>query len=221
MLWTVNSYSRLDWIEVYRLTIQDSLYSEWADHYIAYGALKKQIKGALPWNDTAEAKFIQSLRDELTKCESFQRDKAEELMRKITALEKEVVGLVEEQSRQDAEEDDEEDEGVGAAGANGQSHRDVERNHQRTHRDEDAGSDDDDDGDDEDGDDSSVGDIEERFRELEDEVAVLVADVHDLALFTKLNFTGFQKIVKKHDVSILLLLLVCCRERISPRPHHR
>ena len=44
--------------------------------------------------------------------------------------------------------------------------------------------------------------LEEKFRELEEEVAVLVADVHDLSLFTKLNFTGFVKIVKKHDVSV-------------------
>lgn len=27
----------------------------------------------------------------------------------------------------------------------------------------------------------------------------MIADVHDLALYTKLNFTGFMKIVKKHD----------------------
>lgn len=40
---------------------------------------------------------------------------------------------------------------------------------------------------------NSVGD---RFRRLEEEVATLVADVHDLALYTKLNFTGFIKIVK-------------------------
>ena len=33
------------------------------------------------------------------------------------------------------------------------------------------------------------------------QVATLVADVHDLALFTKLNITGFMKILKKHDVS--------------------
>ena len=31
---------------------------------------------------------------------------------------------------------------------------------------------------------------------LQEQVAVLVADVHDLALYTKLNFTGFIKIVK-------------------------
>lgn len=51
-------------------------------------------------------------------------------------------------------------------------------------------------------DDSSGYDLtrfEERFKELEDDLAVLVADVHDLANYTKLNYTGFIKIVKKHD----------------------
>jgi hypothetical protein len=42
--------------------------------------------------------------------------------------------------------------------------------------------------------------LEDRFVALEDDVATLVADVHDLALFTKLNITGFMKILKKHDV---------------------
>ena len=28
-----------------------------------------------------------------------------------------------------------------------------------------------------------------------------IADVHDLAKFTQLNYTGFQKIIKKHDAS--------------------
>lgn len=53
-------------------------------------------------------------------------------------------------------------------------------------------------------DDGEVSDIsdsnDDKFRELEEEVAILVADVHDLALYSKLNFTGFMKIVKKHDV---------------------
>lgn len=40
---------------------------------------------------------------------------------------------------------------------------------------------------------------EERFLELEERLAIIIADVHDLALFTKLNYTGFHKIVKKHD----------------------
>lgn len=39
-------------------------------------------------------------------------------------------------------------------------------------------------------------DEDEKFRELEEEVATLVADVHDLALYSKLNFTGFMKIDK-------------------------
>lgn len=109
-------------------------------------------------------------------------------MRKIEALEKEVFAFVQEQAEHEGEERDAGDE-----------ERDV-----RSHRDDDGGSDDegDEEGDDEDGG-SGMGEdeVEDRFREFEDEVAVLVADVHDLALFTKLNFTGFQKIVKKHDVS--------------------
>lgn len=38
--------------------------------------------------------------------------------------------------------------------------------------------------------------FEDRFHGLEEEVATLVADVHDLALYTKLNITGFMKILK-------------------------
>lgn len=40
---------------------------------------------------------------------------------------------------------------------------------------------------------------EEHFKELEDELSSIVADVHDLSKYTQLNYTGFQKIVKKHD----------------------
>jgi SPX domain protein involved in polyphosphate accumulation len=50
--------------------------------------------------------------------------------------------------------------------------------------------------------DSDTDDVdayEERFLDLEERLAVIIADVHDLALFTKLNYTGFHKIVKKHD----------------------
>jgi SPX domain protein involved in polyphosphate accumulation len=42
----------------------------------------------------------------------------------------------------------------------------------------------------------SEASYDEKFKDLEEEVATLVADVHDLALYTKLNFTGFVKIVK-------------------------
>ena len=110
-------------------------------------------------------------------------------MVKIDDLEKEVLGLVEKASE---EEDDEEE------GGTKRTPGDMERNVNEDDHDQDGGSDDEDDDDDEST--LSVGGIEERFRELEEEVSVLVADVHDLALFTKLNFTGFVKIVKKHDV---------------------
>lgn len=44
--------------------------------------------------------------------------------------------------------------------------------------------------------DESYDALEARFHGLEEEVAILVADVHDLALYTKLNVTGFMKILK-------------------------
>lgn len=40
------------------------------------------------------------------------------------------------------------------------------------------------------------------FLELELILSDIIADVHDLAKFTQLNYTGFQKIIKKHDVGI-------------------
>ena len=47
-----------------------------------------------------------------------------------------------------------------------------------------------------DSEDESYDALEDRFHGLEEEVAILVADVHDLALYTKLNITGFMKILK-------------------------
>jgi len=42
--------------------------------------------------------------------------------------------------------------------------------------------------------------FEEDFDLLEEDLSDIIADVHDLAKFTQLNYTGFQKIIKKHDV---------------------
>lgn len=41
---------------------------------------------------------------------------------------------------------------------------------------------------------------EEDFNLLEEDLSDIIADVHDVAKFTQLNYTGFQKIIKKHDV---------------------
>ena len=44
------------------------------------------------------------------------------------------------------------------------------------------------------------GPTEVDFLLLEQDLSEIIADVHDLAQFTQLNYTGFQKIIKKHDV---------------------
>ncbi|KAI0974322.1 vacuolar transporter chaperone 4 [Xylaria arbuscula] len=43
------------------------------------------------------------------------------------------------------------------------------------------------------------GPSEEEFVLLEDDLSDIIADVHDLAKFVQLNYTGFYKIIKKHD----------------------
>jgi len=49
---------------------------------------------------------------------------------------------------------------------------------------------------------------EEDFLLLEEDLSDIIADVYDLAKFTQLNYTGFQKIIKKHDVSICFARLL-------------
>lgn len=46
------------------------------------------------------------------------------------------------------------------------------------------------------------GPSEEEFILLEEDLSDIIADVHDLAKFVQLNYTGFSKIIKKHDVSM-------------------
>jgi DNA replication licensing factor MCM4 len=48
------------------------------------------------------------------------------------------------------------------------------------------------------------GPTEEEFMMLEADLSDIIADVHDLAKFVQINYTGFQKIIKKHDVSYSL-----------------
>lgn len=55
------------------------------------------------------------------------------------------------------------------------------------------------------GDAGGLGEIvptDDDFMLLEEDLSDVIADVHDLAKFTQLNYTGFQKIIKKHDVGI-------------------
>jgi hypothetical protein len=86
--------------------------------------------------------------------------------------------------------------------ASAPDNEDPEADRKRDALHQDGGSDDDDTDDEGDtlgtDDDStqSLDALEEQFRFLEEEVATLVADVHDLALYTKLNITGFMKILK-------------------------
>lgn len=60
--------------------------------------------------------------------------------------------------------------------------------------------------------------LEQDFDELEEELSDIIADVHDLAKFTRLNYTGFQKILKKHDKTTKFALRPIFQVRLNAKP---
>ncbi|OAL33710.1 hypothetical protein AYO20_07048 [Fonsecaea nubica] len=60
--------------------------------------------------------------------------------------------------------------------------------------------------------------LENDFDLLEADLSDIIADVHDLAKFTQLNYTGFQKIIKKHDKQTELILRPSFATRLKAKP---
>ena len=60
--------------------------------------------------------------------------------------------------------------------------------------------------------------LENDFDLLEADLSDIIADVHDLAKFTQLNYTGFQKIIKKHDKQTQLILRPSFSTRLKAKP---
>ncbi|RMD44053.1 hypothetical protein DV735_g1097, partial [Chaetothyriales sp. CBS 134920] len=61
-------------------------------------------------------------------------------------------------------------------------------------------------------------DLEDDFELLEADVSDVIADVHDLAKYTQLNYTGFQKIIKKHDKQTGIYLRPTFSTRLKAKP---
>jgi SPX domain protein involved in polyphosphate accumulation len=59
---------------------------------------------------------------------------------------------------------------------------------------------------------------EDEYLLLEEDLSDVIADVHDLAKFTQLNYTGFQKIIKKHDKQTNWHLKPVFAARLRARP---
>lgn len=169
--------------------ISHDLYNEWRPFYINYNQLKRELKARTTsrgWTDVDEREFTAMLEQELDKIHDFQKTKTAELSTRIKDAERAVKRLVITEYTEGHH-------------AHASTSTDPERQQRQPMAHQDAGSDDDDDTDDEGSDAMSIDALEDQFLVLEEEVATLVADVHDLALYTKLNITGFMKILKKHD----------------------
>ncbi|KAF1919330.1 VTC domain-containing protein [Ampelomyces quisqualis] len=148
--------------------LKQSLNKEWVFYYIDYDSLKDALRVHHVWDETSEKSFIEQLEKELDKVYTFQRVKAEEIIRRIASSEKEVG------------------EAVGRA------------------QEQPAGQ--------------ALDAVEDDFDLLEEDLSDIIADVHDLAKFTQLNYTGFQKIIKKHDKSTGWFLKPVFAARLKSKP---
>ena len=158
--------------------LRTSLLKDYYYYYISYDELKDALKTPYeieptaqkphpkrtPWTEDDEKAFVSQLEGELDKVFTFQRVKAEEIVRRIKTSEKEVNDVI---SRLD------QSGPTRQPSQNGTYPEDEEQEDLPT---------------------------EEDFMLLEEDLSDIIADVHDLAKFTQLNYTGFQKIIKKHDV---------------------
>ncbi|EST06826.1 VTC domain protein [Kalmanozyma brasiliensis GHG001] len=211
-------------------TIKTSLYAEWADKYLQYSDLKKEIKKRMAknngtWTDKDEDEFVAILSKELDKVYDFQKVKVSELTERIKQAQSEVNLLVSSRPNSSTSLPSRANSRPAShAGSEAEGDDDAPRRRRSIGPDgnalyaaHDAGSDDEFDTDTEDSD-----AFEERFLELEERLAIIIADVHDLALFTKLNYTGFHKIVKKHDKQTgRLLRKEFVQHYLSSRPFYK
>ncbi|KAF6071323.1 VTC domain family protein [Candida albicans] len=63
--------------------------------------------------------------------------------------------------------------------------------------------------------------LHQDFQDLEEELSDIIADVHDLAKFTRLNYTGFQKIIKKHDKTTKFTLKPVFQARLNAKAFYK
>ncbi|EEY18435.1 vacuolar transporter chaperone 4 [Verticillium alfalfae VaMs.102] len=66
-----------------------------------------------------------------------------------------------------------------------------------------------------------AGPSEEEFMLLEEALSDVIADVHDLAKFVQLNYTGFYKIIKKHDKMTGWHLKPAFDTRLKAKPFYK
>ncbi|KAI7890551.1 VTC domain-containing protein [Mucor mucedo] len=62
---------------------------------------------------------------------------------------------------------------------------------------------------------------EDDFTACEIELSRIIADVHDLAKFTRLNYTGFLKIIKKHDKVTNWIIKPMFSVRLNAKPFYK
>ncbi|OJD14131.1 hypothetical protein AJ78_05506 [Emergomyces pasteurianus Ep9510] len=158
-------------------------------------ATKKQKRKA--WTEEDERRFVALLESELDKVFTFQKLKSDEIVARIVQSEKEVNAVVAMLSSATA-----------AAAAVGSPVVRRDSSQISSGVEAVAGG----------GVGGGKGPTDEDFLLLEEDLSDIIADVHDLAKYVQLNYTGFQKIIKKHDKQTQWHLKPVFAARLKAKP---
>ncbi|KAL2374703.1 hypothetical protein RJ035_002094 [Blastomyces gilchristii] len=222
--------------------LRTSLIKEYYWHYIAYDDLKAALKtpyestpattpGAStdaqenapakpkrkPWTEEDERRFVALLESELDKVFTFQKLKSDEIVARIVQSEKEVNDVVA-MLRASV--------GGGGGGGGGSGGSSTVTGVSGARRESQIGGS---------GADAAaagngaiggaaaggIAPTDEDFLLLEEDLSDIIADVHDLAKYVQLNYTGFQKIIKKHDKQTQWHLKPVFAARLKAKPFFR
>ncbi|PGH01045.1 hypothetical protein GX51_05482 [Blastomyces parvus] len=229
--------------------LRTSLIKEYYWHYIAYDDLKAALKtpyestppattpGAStdaaqeyaqakpkrrPWTEEDERRFVALLESELDKVFTFQKLKSDEIVARIVQSEKEVNDVVAMLRASAAAAT----AGGGGGGASGGSSTLTGVSGARRESQIGGGG-----AATAAGGNGAIGGgagaggvkapTDEDFLLLEEDLSDIIADVHDLAKYVQLNYTGFQKIIKKHDKRTQWHLKPVFAARLKAKPFFR
>ncbi|EGS23167.1 uncharacterized protein CTHT_0008280 [Thermochaetoides thermophila DSM 1495] len=177
-------------------TLKQSMYGPWKDQYIDYALLKSILREDRPddedepWTEDDENRFCDEVFNiQLEKVAKFQADKVEDLRRRVDdafARLKELPssrgGGAETEKHHKEQRDREgegEEEGGGRDKGKGRDEGEAEEEAPKPRKKSDAEI--------------------QRLRDLEAELDSITNEVKELKKYSSLNYTGFLKIVKKHD----------------------
>ena len=190
------------------LELNNALHPEWKFYYVDYDQMKRMLKtkGTVFAEDN-EALFIGALEAELDKVASFCAVKADELERRVQHCEKGVAAVVDQnavdQKKANILNSTSQNKAINLTSQN----KAINSTSQNNEHDTDLSY--------------SQTDRNSSFARVEEHMDRITSEVAELYKFIRLNYSGFIKILKKHDKHTTYKLKTMFMVRLNARPFYR